>query len=253
MSAFKVGRRIHPLEDKAIAKPQRDQNRGRFRDMTRINDRIRAPKVRVIMADGQQLGVMSSREALAKAQSLGLDLVEIAGQVDPPVCKIIDYGKFKYEQAKLKKQKSKSATRMKEVKFRVGTGQHDYNIKLGRAEGFLDTNHKCRFVLQFKGRENAHKELGFVVLNRIIEDLKTMAQVDQPPRLNGRAVAMILSPLPAHQRKRKFHLFHGELMEEDDHDDDDAADDFDDEVPDDSPEVEAADAVKLEESSKAES
>lgn len=222
--------------------------------MTRINDRIRAPKVRVVMADGQQLGVMGSREALAKAQSLGLDLVEIAGQVDPPVCKIIDYGKFKYEQAKLKKQKSKSATRMKEVKFRVGTGQHDYNIKLGRAEGFLDTNHKCRFVLQFKGRENAHKELGFVVLNRIIDDLKTMAQVDQPPRLNGRAVAMILSPLPAHQRKRKFHLFHGELMEEDDHDEDDAADeDFDDEVPDEVPDGESAVETKLEESGKAES
>jgi translation initiation factor IF-3 len=222
--------------------------------MTRINDRIRAPKVRVVMADGQQLGVMGSREALAKAQSLGLDLVEIAGQVDPPVCKIIDYGKFKYEQAKLKKQKSKSATRMKEVKFRVGTGQHDYNIKLGRAEGFLDTNHKCRFVLQFKGRENAHKELGFVVLNRIIEDLKTMAQVDQPPRLNGRAVAMILSPLPAHQRKRKFHLFHGELMEEDDHDEDDAADeDFDDEVPDEVPESESVGEEKLEESGKTES
>ena len=222
--------------------------------MTRINDRIRAPKVRVIMADGQQLGVMGCREALAKAQSLGLDLVEIAGQVDPPVCKIIDYGKFKYEQAKLKKQKSKSATRMKEVKFRVGTGQHDYNIKLGRAEGFLDTNHKCRFVLQFKGRENAHKELGFVVLNRIIEDLKTMAQVDQPPRLNGRAVAMILSPLPAHQRKRKFHLFHGELMEEDDHDEDDAVDeDFDDEVPDESPEGESVGEEKIEESSKTES
>ena len=174
---------------------------------------------------------MSSREALAKAQAVGLDLVEIAGQVDPPVCKIIDYGKFKYEQSKLKKQKSKASTRMKEVKFRVGTGQHDYNIKMGRAEGFLDTNHKVRFVLQFKGRENAHKELGFVALNRIIEDLKTMAQVDQPPRLNGRAVAMILSPLPQHQRKRKFHLFHGELIDEDE-DDDKHEEDFDDEVPD---------------------
>jgi len=235
-----TARRIHPPEDKAIAKPQKkDQNRGRFRDMTRVNDRIRAPRVRVVTADGQQLGVMTAREALAKAQAVGLDLVEIAGQADPPVCKIVDYGKFKYEQAKLKKQKSKSATRMKEVKFRVGTGQHDYNIKLGRAEGFLDTNHKCRFVLQFRGRENAHKDLGFVVLNRIIEDLKSMAQVDQPPRLNGRAVAMILSPLPAHQRKRKFHLFHGELMEEDDfetdepHEDDIPDDDFvPDEVPD---------------------
>ncbi len=186
--------------------------------MTRINDRIRAPKVRVVNANGEQLGVMSSREALAKAQAVGLDLVEIAGQADPPVCKIIDYGKYKYTQAKLKKGKSKSATKMKEVKFRVGTGDHDYNIKLGRAETFLDTNHKVRFVLQFKGRENAHKELGFVVFKRIIEDLKTMAAVDQAPRLGGRAVAMILSPLPAHQRKRHFHLFHGELIEEDDHD-----------------------------------
>ncbi len=203
--------------------------------MTRVNDRIRAPRVRVVAPDGRQLGIMNTREAIAKAQAVGLDLVEIAGQVDPPVCKIIDYGKYKYEQSKLKKQKSKSATRMKEVKFRVGTGQHDYNIKMGRAEGFLDSNHKCRFVLQFRGRENAHKDLGFVVLNRIIEDLKTMGQVDQPPRLNGRAVAMILSPLPQHQRKRKFHLFHGELMEEDedDHEDDIDQDEFDDDVPDD--------------------
>ncbi len=251
MSAFTAARRIYPLEDKTIAKPSRDQNRGRFRDMTRINDRIRAPKVRVVLANGEQLGVMSSRDALTKAQSLGLDLVEIAGQVDPPVCKIVDYGKYKYEQAKLKKQKSKSSTRMKEVKFRVGTGQHDYNIKLGRAEGFLDANHKCRFVLQFRGRENAHKDLGFVVLNRIVDDLKTMAQVDQAPRLNGRAVAMILSPLPVHQRKRKFHLFHGELMDEDDFEDEEedvnAAEPDDDTVPDEVPDEELELAEQREE------
>lgn len=199
--------------------------------MTRVNDRIRAPRVRVVNSKGEQLGVMSSREALTKAQSVGLDLVEIAGKADPPVCKIIDYGKYKYTQAKLKKGKSKASTRMKEVKFRVGTGDHDYNIKLGRAETFLEGNHKVRFVLQFRGRENAHKDLGFVVLNRIVEDLKPMAAVDQPPRLNGRAVAMILSPLPAHQRKRHFQLFHGELIEDDDEleDDDDSDDeDFDD-------------------------
>lgn len=192
--------------------------------MTRVNDRIRAPKVRVVNSNGEQLGVMSSREALAKAQSVGLDLVEIAGQADPPVCKIIDYGKYKYTQAKLKKGVKKTSTRMKEVKFRVGTGEHDYNIKLGRAETFLDANHKVRFVLQFRGRENAHKDLGFVVLKRIIEDLKSMAAVDQAPRLNGRAVAMILSPLPAHQRKRHFQLFHGELVEEDEEDTDDEED-----------------------------
>ncbi|MDP4626103.1 MAG: translation initiation factor IF-3 [Akkermansiaceae bacterium] len=196
--------------------------------MTRVNDRIRAPKVRVVNANGEQLGVMSSREALAKAQSVGLDLVEIAGQADPPVCKIIDYGKYKYTQAKLKKGVKKVSARMKEVKFRVGTGEHDYNIKLGRAETFLDANHKVRFVLQFRGRENAHKDLGFVVLKRIIEDLKSMAAVDQAPRLNGRAVAMILSPLPAHQRKRHFQLFHGELIEDDEDDAEEEDEDFDD-------------------------
>jgi translation initiation factor IF-3 len=195
------------------------------RDQTRVNDRIRAPKIRVVGSDGQQLGVMTVRDALLKAQAQGLDLVEIAAQADPPVCKIIDYGKFKYEQAKLKKQKSKSATRMKEIKLRVGTGQHDYNIKMGRIEGFLDTGHKVRVVIQFKGRENAHKDLGFVAMQRIIEDLKTMSNVDQAPRLGGRVIAMTLSPLPQGQRKRKFHLFHGELLEEDDHDDEDK--DFD--------------------------
>ena len=189
--------------------------------MTRINDRIRAPRVRVVLANGEQLGVMVTREAIDKARSYGLDLVEIAEKADPPVCKIIDYGKYKYEQSKLKKQKTKVSTKMKEIKFRVGTGEHDYNIKLGRAEGFLEQNHKVRFVLQFRGRENAHKDLGFVALNRIIEDLKTMAQVDQPPRLSGRAVAMILSPLPEAQRKRKFHLFHGELMDDDDFEEED--------------------------------
>ncbi len=193
------------------------------RDQTRVNDRIRAPKIRVVGSDGQQLGVMTVRDALLKAQSQGLDLVEIAAQADPPVCKIIDYGKFKYEQAKLKKQKSKSATRMKEIKLRVGTGQHDYNIKMGRIEGFLDTGHKVRVIIQFKGRENAHKDLGFVAMQRIIDDLKTMSNVDQAPRLGGRVIAMTLSPLPQGQRKRKFHLFHGELLEEDDHDDEDDA------------------------------
>ena len=196
--------------------------------MTRVNERIRAPKVRVVTADGRQLGVMSSQEAVSKAKSIGLDLVEIADKANPPVCKIIDYGKYKYEQSKLKKQKPKTSTRMKEIKFRVRTGEHDYNIKLGRAEGFLDGGHKCRFILQFRGRENAHRELGFEVLEKIIEDLKTMAQVDQAPKLNGRAVAMILSPLPKEQRKRHFQLYHGELIEEDEeHEDEEAEDDED--------------------------
>jgi translation initiation factor IF-3 len=174
--------------------------------------------VRVVLPDGQQLGIMSSREALQKAKLVGLDLVEIAAKADPPVCRIIDYGKFKYEQAKLKKQQktSKNATRLKEVKFRPRTEQHDYNIKLGRVETFLDEGHKTRIVLQFRGRENAHREVGFEKMQRIIKDVETMAQVDQPPRLSGRVIAMSLTPLPKEQRKRKFHMFHGELLDEDD-------------------------------------
>lgn len=216
--------------------------------MTRVNDRIRSPKVRVVLPNGDQLGVMVTRDAIAKAQSYGLDLVEITAAADPPVCKIIDFGKFKYEQSKLKKQKSKSSTRLKEIKFRTGTGQHDYNIKLNRAETFLDANHKVRFILQFKGRENAHKDLGFVVLNRIIEDLKSMGQVDQAPKLGGRAVAMTISPLPAHQRKRRFHMFHGELIEEDDHDEiEEDFDDIPDDVEDDSAEESTEAVVSSEE------
>lgn len=178
--------------------------------------------MRVVLPDGQQLGIMSSQEALKKAKLVGLDLVEIAAKADPPVCRIIDYGKFKYEQAKLKKQqKPKTSTKMKEVKFRVRTEQHDYNIKLGRLETFLDEGHKVRVVLQFRGRENAHREIGFQKMERIIGDLKTMAHVDQAPKLTGRALGMTLSPLPKEQRQRKFHLFHGELVEEDDFEDED--------------------------------
>lgn len=159
---------------------------------------------------------------MEKAKLVGLDLVEIASKADPPVCRIIDYGKYKYEQAKLKKQQktnTKNVSRMKEVKFRVRTEQHDYNIKLHRLETFLDDGHKARVILQFRGRENAHREIGFTKMERIIEDLKTMATVDQAPRLSGRVIGMLLTPLPKEQRKRKFQLFHGELIDEDDFED----------------------------------
>ena len=140
--------------------------------MTRINERIRAPKVRVVSASGEQLGVMNTREAVQKAKALGLDLVEVATSADPPVCRVVDYGKYKYEQSKLKKGKSKAVTRMKEVKFRVRTEEHDYNVKMGRGETFLAAGHKLRIQLQFRGRENAHREIGFQVMKRIKEDLK---------------------------------------------------------------------------------
>ena len=190
--------------------------------MTRVNERIRAPRVRVVSGKGEQLGVMDTREAVQKAKAIGFDLVEVASNADPPVCRVVDYGKWKYEQSKLKKtSKSKSVTRLKEVKFRVRTEQHDYNIKLGRIESFLYEGHKVRVQLQFRGRENAHRELGFEKLERVKGDLKTMGNVDQEPKLVGRNVVMVLSPLPESQRERKFKLSHGDLIEEDDFDEED--------------------------------
>lgn len=204
-------------EDKTIAKPKKPY-KNRRRDMMRVNEYIRAPKVRVVTDKGQLIGVMSSREAVAKAKSIGLDLVEIASKADPPVCKVCDYGKYKYEQSKLKKSKPKTTPKLKEVKFRVRTEEHDYNLKCSRIEKFLDEGNKVKVQLQFRGRENAHKDLGFVVLQRVAEDMTGMANIDQKPRLAGRAISMLISPLPKEQRKRKFLMDHGELIDEDEDD-----------------------------------
>lgn len=197
--------------------------------MTRVNEYIRAPKVRVVTDKGELIGVMSSREAVSKAKSIGLDLVEIASKADPPVCKVCDYGKYKYEQSKLKKSKPKTTVKMKEVKFRVRTEDHDYNLKCSRIEKFLEEGNKVKVQLQFRGRENAHKDLGFVVLQRVAGDMVGMANLDQKPRLAGRAVSMLLSPLPKEQRKRKFLLDDSDYVDEDDIDDiDDSEEEVDD-------------------------
>ena len=169
-----------------------------------------------------------TREAIEKAKSVGLDLVEIAAKADPPVCRIVDYGKYKYEQSKLKKtSKSKGPVKMKEVKFRVRTEEHDYNIKCARAEKFLDEGNKVRVQLQFRGRENAHRDIGFIVMDRVKKDLAGMSHVVMEPKLAGRAIGMVLSPIPAEKRVRHFMLSHGELIHEDeakDHEFDDSDD-----------------------------
>lgn len=185
-------------------------NRGNRRDQnaktpqTRVNDRIRAPRVRVVTANGDQLGVMSTRDALAKAKEIGLDLVEVAPNADPPVCRLIDYGKYKYMQAKLQKSNKTKAVRMKEIKLRIGTDVNDYNVKMARTEQFLDHGHKVRFQLRFRGRENAHQQLGLEVMAKVVEDMKTMGKVDQPAKLAGNTVTMVLTPLPNGQRVKKF-------------------------------------------------
>ncbi len=190
----------------------------------RVNDRIRAPKVRVVTAKGDQLGVMATRDALARAKEIGLDLVEVAPNADPPVCRLIDYGKFKYMQAKLQKNNKAKTVKMKEVKLRIGTDVNDYNVKMGRSEQFLDHGHKVRFQLRFRGRENAHQNLGLELMDKVVEDLKTMGQVDQAAKLAGNTVTMVLAPLPAAQRVRKFKKYDVEDDIDDDEFDEDESD-----------------------------
>ena len=191
-----------PNNNNAARNNRRDQSNKT--QQTRVNDRIRAPRVRVVTADGDQLGVMSTRDALARAKELGLDLVEVAPNADPPVCRLIDYGKFKYMQAKQQKNNKTKTVRMKEVKLRIGTDVNDYNVKMARTEQFLDHGHKVRFQLRFRGRENAHQQMGLEVMAKVVEDMKTMARVDQPAKLVGNTVGMVLAPLPENQRVKKF-------------------------------------------------
>lgn len=194
--------------------------------MTRINDRIRAPKVRVVDGEtNQQIGVMSPQEAIVIARQRGLDLVEVSAEAKPPVCKIVSYGKWKYQQSKQKIKAKSSGGKVKEVKFRINISPHDYGIKLAHAEEFLDHNNKIRIHLQFKGREMAHQELGFVLMERIREDLKGMGHVDMMPKQAGRSISMMLSPLAAHLRHRKFAKPVTAYVEDEDFDDMDEDDD----------------------------
>ncbi|WP_345736240.1 translation initiation factor IF-3 [Prosthecobacter algae] len=185
--------------------PQR--NNSRYADQTRVNERIRAPKVRVV--DGitnQQYGVLPTQQALRMAKERGLDLVEVASNAEPPVCKIVDYGKYKYIQEKHKKEahKHQKGGKLKELKFRIGIDPHDYLIKIVHAEDFLAEGNKVRIQLQFRGRQMAHQELGHALAAKIKADLSTMGHADQEPKMAGRNINMQMSPLPERQRHRKF-------------------------------------------------
>jgi translation initiation factor IF-3 len=194
--------------------------------MTRVNERIRAPKIRVVDGNtNQQLGVMTPNEALRIAQIRGLDLVEVSPEAKPPVCKIVDYGKYKYQLSKHKKGAHKSqGGKVKEIKFRINIDPHDYAIKLAHAEEFLDRNNKIRINLQFKGREVAHPEIGFQLIQKIKADLSSMGNADAEPKQAGRSIAMMLSPLASTQRHRKFAKPTEEYEEEEDDDEDEDQD-----------------------------
>jgi len=170
----------------------------------RKNDRIRIPEIRVIGPDGKQIGVMKTKDALAAAKEAGLDLVEISPTARPPVCRILDYGKYMYEQSKRQKDHKPTSSKLKEVKFRVRTDQHDYLVKLRHGEEFLYKGNKLKMSLQFRGRENEHKELGVETIKRAINDLSHVGTADAEPKLVGRNVTVTMSPLPPNKRKLKW-------------------------------------------------
>jgi translation initiation factor IF-3 len=164
----------------------------------RVNERIRVPQVRVIADDGEQAGVLPVREALALAQSRGLDLVEVSPTARPPVCRIMDYGKFKYEQNRRarKARKKQHVMHLKEIKMRPKIDEHDYGFKMDHARAFLAERDKVKFTITFRGREMAHPEHGHKLIQRIIAELVELATVETPPRAEGRMLTMVMMPKP---------------------------------------------------------
>ena len=162
----------------------------------RVNEKIRAPRVRLVDADGKQLGIVSREEALRRAQDQGLDLVEVAPQADPPVCRIMDYGQFLYQQAKKAKEARKKQTvvEVKEIKVRPKTDIHDLETKIRHIKRFLKDKNKVKVRVFFRGREITKPELGKEVLNKILAAVEEQAQVEMKPRMEGRQMIMILAP-----------------------------------------------------------
>jgi translation initiation factor IF-3 len=174
----------------------RDDRRRPQGDRLRINHRIRVPEVRVIGEDGEQLGVMPTHEALRLAEERGVDLVEISPRAFPPVCRVMDYGKYKYEQAKKKQQARKHAStvEIKEIKFRPKTEEHDMDFKVKHVRRFLEEGNKVRLVIVFRGREITHPQTGLAVLNRVVDATADLSGVEVTPNMEGRRMVMILAP-----------------------------------------------------------
>ncbi len=172
-------------------------------DEPRINDRIRTRVCRLIGADGSQLGIFGIDDAQRVADNQGLDLVEISPNADPPVCKVMDYGKFKYEQAMKAKEAKKKQTRIdiKEMKFRPKIDVGDYETKKRHIIRFLDSGAKVKITIMFRGREMAHPEVGLKVLERLAEDLQEIAVVESAPKMEGRNMHMMLAPAKKSQKK----------------------------------------------------
>ncbi|RMG60835.1 MAG: translation initiation factor IF-3 [Deltaproteobacteria bacterium] len=163
----------------------------------RVNDRINAKEVRLIDPDGKQLGIVPLQEALEKARDFGLDLVEVAPNADPPVCRIMDYGKYKYLLSKKEHEAKKKQTiiNVKEMKLRPRTDEHDFQVKLKHIKRFLGDGDKVKVTCRFRGREMAYTDQGMALLQRIVEEVKDLGKVEAQPKMEGRAITMVLAPL----------------------------------------------------------
>ena len=161
-----------------------------------MNDAIRAPKVRCIDPEGTQLGVLETSEAIRQAEDFGLDLVEVQPNVDPPVCKILDYGKLKYQEQKKASEarKRQKTVDVKEIKMRPNIDTHDYDVKMRNVVKFLEGGDKVKVTMRFRGREMAHQELGMDVLNRVRDDVEELSKVEAVPKMEGRQMIMVLAP-----------------------------------------------------------
>jgi translation initiation factor IF-3 len=179
--------------------PRRFDRRPPERDSTRVNERIRVPEVRLIDENGNQVGVMRTPEALRYAQDKDLDLVEVAPEARPPVCRVLDYSKYKYEQAQKVKQarKHQQQITIREIKFRPKIAENDYNTKKGHVERFLRHKDKVKITIMFRGREVTHPERGVMILDRLAEELADLAVIEQRPIQDGRNMTMMLGPSKA--------------------------------------------------------
>lgn len=165
----------------------------------RINEQIRVPRVRLVGEDGEQIGIKDTKEALEYAYSKNLDLVEVAKEADPPVARVMDYGKWRYEQEQRAKQarKHQSTINIKEIKLRPKIGDHDYETKKGHVVRFLNQRAKVKVTIMFRGREQSHPERGRDLLMRLAEDVKEIGQIESPPLQDGRNMVMLLGPTKA--------------------------------------------------------
>ena len=159
-----------------------------------MNRQIRIPQIRLISETGDQVGVVETPKALEMAEEVGLDLVEVAPNARPPVCRIMDYGKYRYEQGKKARKNRQTSTQLKEIRMRVRISDHDYQFKVRHAEKFLTQRHKVRIAIEFRGRENAHRDLGRTLIERVEEDLQEVGQVESPARDEGRNLVIVMAP-----------------------------------------------------------